>query len=509
MKNIIGSNTIVLQFPLLREYDIAGKVQVIRVPQYVSPVINGTLSCLPWDGTIGGILAIDATDSIMLNAGLDVSAKGFRGGQVICGGDFITDTAYVNQTPSLVDDAPKGEGIAFYGISPFTSSKGAPANGGGGGNTHTGGGAGGANFGCGGNGGWSYPITTYYRNAQGLGGHFIDYSSLQNKIFMGGGGGAGSEHAPECDGTSGANGGGIILITANTLLANSGLLIAKGDSSLNGGSSLHAGGIGGAGAGGTVLLSLNSISGNLNVDVGGGKGGNPTLMGAGPGGGGGGGLCWISSVSLTGNISLNDAGGISGIVQGNYYGALAGCTGGMLSGLVVPINTAMPGVRANFSVTQSNPIETNVVINNSSSNAVSYYWNFGDGVTDSIFNPTHIYSAPGIYSIMLVADDTMNCKDTTMQVVITDLGNVFTPNGDGKNDLFSFPNFELEKYSLNFLIYDRWGVNVFHGGNSNNNWDGNINGKKAPEGTYYYVIEITEKTNGKKIVKKGYVTLLR
>lgn len=507
VKSIIGNTTLELQYPLVRSYDTYGKVQVIRVPQYVNPIISSTLTCQPWNGSTGGVLAIDATGSIDLQSGIDVSTTGFRGGMIISGTDFITDTSFVSETPSLIANAPKGEGIAFYGIAPFTSAKGAPANGGGGGNSHTAGGAGGSNFGCGGNGGWGYPLNTYYKLSQGLGGYGLSYSPIENKIFMGGGGGSGSIH--DNNGTGGANGGGIIIITGNQMTTNSNSIDASGASSLNGGSPTHSDGIGGAGAGGTVLLSLNSISDIATVNISGGNGGNPSLLGAGPGGGGGGGMCWLSSPALSGSVSYNAAGGLPGSAQGNNYGATSGCVGIMLSNLLISINTTQPPLLANFSSLQLNALGTETSFANNSSNAVSYLWNFGDGITDTILNPTHTYSSPGIYIVTLQSTDIMNCKNTSSQVIITNIENVFTPNGDGKNDFFSFPNAAPNYYSLHFFIYDRWGKKMFDGNNENNKWDGTFNEKKVSEGTYYYVIEIINKENSEKIAKKGFLTLIR
>lgn len=507
VKTVIGNTTLELERPLLRVYDIFGKVQVIRVPQYDSPVVSGILTCQPWNGSTGGVLALDATGSIDLQAGMDVSKSGFRGAQIISGPDGIIDTSYVSETPSLIGNAPKGEGIAFYGIDPFTSGKGAPANGGGGGNSHTAGAAGGSNSGCGGNGGWGYPLTTYYQLSQGLGGHPLVYSAADNKIFMGGGGGAGSSHANQ--GTAGGNGGGIILVTGNTMTANAQYLEAYGDSSLSGGSPTHADGIGGAGAGGTVLLSLTGISGTVNVNVYGGNGGSPSLLGAGPGGGGGGGLCWTNSPSLSGSVSLNAAGGISGTALGNVFGAGDGCAGNQLNDLVVPYNTTGVGVLADFTVVPSTPIGTTIGLANNSSAASTYLWSMGDGETDTAFSPTHTYHSPGVYTITLIVTDQFNCSDTSTQTIVTNMGNVFTPNNDGKNDYFSFPNFDPGTYSLHMQVFDRWGILVFEASDDKIRWDGTVNGKKLAEGTYYYVLEINNKTNGQTVIKKDTVTLLR
>ncbi|MBP6722967.1 MAG: gliding motility-associated C-terminal domain-containing protein, partial [Bacteroidia bacterium] len=76
-----------------------------------------------------------------------------------------------------------------------------------------------------------------------------------------------------------------------------------------------------------------------------------------------------------------------------------------------------------------------------------------------------------------------------------DLGNVFTPNGDGINDYFS-PVLDRSLRVIVVQVYDRWGKAVFVSNSVNNNdqlWDGNNNnGNAVPEGVYYYVIRFEE-----------------
>ena len=81
--------------------------------------------------------------------------------------------------------------------------------------------------------------------------------------------------------------------------------------------------------------------------------------------------------------------------------------------------------------------------------------------------------------------------------------NAFTPNGDGINDFLAIDN--IEKYLNNRVdIYNRWGNKVFsttryH--NTNNNWDGKLNGKVVSSGTYFYIIETKDG------MKKGWIEI--
>jgi gliding motility-associated-like protein len=76
-----------------------------------------------------------------------------------------------------------------------------------------------------------------------------------------------------------------------------------------------------------------------------------------------------------------------------------------------------------------------------------------------------------------------------------DLPNIFTPNGDGFNDVFRPVQMEnIEKAHI--IIFNRWGNTIYETTDPAINWDGTIqrSGRKVSEGTYYYVADIWEKT---------------
>jgi gliding motility-associated-like protein len=83
--------------------------------------------------------------------------------------------------------------------------------------------------------------------------------------------------------------------------------------------------------------------------------------------------------------------------------------------------------------------------------------------------------------------------------------NVFTPNGDGVNDLFKFTGI-CDRNTYTLKIYDRWGILMFATSDKNINWDGRTtSGKEASEGVYYYIIGFE---NGNK-PQTGFVELVR
>jgi gliding motility-associated-like protein len=90
--------------------------------------------------------------------------------------------------------------------------------------------------------------------------------------------------------------------------------------------------------------------------------------------------------------------------------------------------------------------------------------------------------------------------------------NAFTPNGDGKNDVFYIKGYGIQRVK-SFRIFNRWGQLVFQRENflpndRNFGWDGTFNGKPADSGAFVYITEVVC-NEGKPIVEKGTVVLIR
>lgn len=89
-----------------------------------------------------------------------------------------------------------------------------------------------------------------------------------------------------------------------------------------------------------------------------------------------------------------------------------------------------------------------------------------------------------------------------------EMPNIFTPNGDGMNDLFS-PVYTVGIEEMRTQIYDRWGKLVFETNNHKIDWNGeSANGNTIPDGVYYWVIDIVG-IDSEKYEQKGTVTLIR
>ena len=370
---IVGNN-VLLQNTLLRSYDAAGAVQLITVPRYTSVTIADTVRAPSWDATTGtgGIVVIEAADTVYLNSSITVSGMGFDGGANISYPTPTYDCIWTTNITSFFLSMPpspnnyhtggwKGEGIANY-VPNAEYGKGKQANGGGGGNNHNTGGGGGSNYGAGGNGGNRSNESAFncHGGNPGIGGISLSsygYTPGNNRIFMGGGGG--TAHMNNNKGTPGGHGGGIIIVTANVLRSGGGRLLANGDRPYKAGNydpnHAEGDGGGGGGGGGTIILNTNIVSGPVTAEVKGAAGSWSTHFAStpindclGPGGGGGGGVVWAKGISFPVTITDSLGGGANGIVsplsgiaacRNSPNGATAGAPGARLTGYVAPTAT--------------------------------------------------------------------------------------------------------------------------------------------------------------------------
>ena len=139
-----------------------------------------------------------------------------------------------------------------------------------------------------------------------------------------------------------------------------------------------------------------------------------------------------------------------------------------------------------------------------------WHWDFGDGMTSLLQNPSHNYIEPGSYWVELIASNN-GCEDTAragLEVkVIIDIPNVFTPNNDGVNDVIWLEGTDLELIKM--TIFNRWGHSIYASEGRQFGWSGkNAGGQDAEPGTYYYVIEMNYKDGGTS-EQTGFFTLIR
>jgi gliding motility-associated-like protein len=141
------------------------------------------------------------------------------------------------------------------------------------------------------------------------------------------------------------------------------------------------------------------------------------------------------------------------------------------------------------------------------STSVTYRWDLGNGEVQITPNSTlhYAYSAPGTYSVTVSATDDLGCTlmcSATVTVSAPNpdmvIPNIFTPNGDGKNDVFTVKNY-FEDKPFQMQIFNRWGKQVALIPDGRSGWDG----AGCADGLYFYSIRI----GGQE--KKGWVELIR
>ena len=133
----------------------------------------------------------------------------------------------------------------------------------------------------------------------------------------------------------------------------------------------------------------------------------------------------------------------------------------------------------------------------------------------SIQNPVGVYSGnyDSIRYKVLIFNEP-NCLDSafvTVRIFKTKpqifVPTAFTPNGDGKNDIFRPVAAGITRIEY-VRVYNRWGQMVFSAANDKVGWDGKIKGQEQPSGTFVWLVKGTDYT-GKPFFAKGTVLLIR
>lgn len=455
----INGNGIILQKAMVKAYDPAALVQLVKVPMYANATVVSPLSAAPWNGSTGGILAIEVSGTLQLNADIDASDLGFRGSFLCTNSDggCGAQPPYLDYSYPISSGlgAEKGEGIAIP--NPIhNGGRGAWANGGGGGNKHNSGGGGGGNFSHGGLGG-NIASFCVGPSLGGIGGNDLDYTL--GRIFMGGGGGS-PDHNNHIS-TPGGNGGGIVIIRAGTLTSGGSAIRSNGGPVAvipNG----IGDGAGGGGAGGTILLDVNSYGSPLTVEANGSDGGdvNTTWNGCfGPGGGGGVGAILFTQASTPAGVSPMFSEGQPGVNSNStspcYLQTWSAMPGTPASGLgfnfAIPQGTdpcahdtcATVGPTAVFSYSLAG---NTLSLTDQSFGPITYITAYyGDGVAVT-GNPgqsfNHTYQTNGTYTLCLKATNVYAgksfCDDDTC--IVIQVPGTTTIGETLENILYVFPN---------------------------------------------------------------------
>jgi len=216
----------------------------------------------------------------------------------------------------------------------------------------------------------------------------------------------------------------------------------------------------------------------------------------------------------SGNATGNGNSSINNLSAGSYYLIVTdnnGCAD-TTGNLVVP---GTNGVQVVLTATPtSGYAPLNVEFTATASQLVSQYaWDMGATSYSTTSDTTgFLYTAAGNYTVTVTVTDNNGCTDSATVTIVVDeeitleIPNVFTPNGDGTNDLFLINTTGIDQMTVS--IYDRWGVLIAVVEGVNAGWDGRaVNGLSAVDGTYYFVLDYVT-YRGEAMNKSGFVTLL-
>lgn len=148
-----------------------------------------------------------------------------------------------------------------------------------------------------------------------------------------------------------------------------------------------------------------------------------------------------------------------------------------------------------------------VLLGSASGNNLSYTWSPVSNLNNpNILQPTVSPTDDVTYTLKVISSDGCTASDQVFVKLLKTptIPNTFSPNGDGIHDTWEIQY--LESYpGCTVEIYNRYGQLVFKSVGYNKPWNGTLNGKPLPAGTYYYIIN---PKNGRKQMA-GFVDIIR
>jgi gliding motility-associated-like protein len=177
---------------------------------------------------------------------------------------------------------------------------------------------------------------------------------------------------------------------------------------------------------------------------------------------------------------------------------------------VKTVTVRIAETKADFNYTFAHNLQ--VDFSNTSVEADSSLWFFGDSAFSTVYNPSHVYADSGIYKVKLIVYNAIGCTDTIEHtfLLFPDLEfyfpNSFSPNNDGRNDVFTGKGYGIYRYLMK--IYDRWGNLIFTSEDANIGWDGKNKSGKTQMDSYVCVFDV-EDFFGHSIHRTGNVMLVR
>ncbi|MBI2271775.1 MAG: gliding motility-associated C-terminal domain-containing protein [Bacteroidetes bacterium] len=216
-------------------------------------------------------------------------------------------------------------------------------------------------------------------------------------------------------------------------------------------------------------------------------------------------------VTYSWNFGSATSATISNLSGGTYVVVVTDANGCSVTGTASI--TASPNPSADFTpsvLTGDSPLTVDFV--STTSNATKWTWDFGDGQKDTVQSPNHTYTSDGRYNACLLATSANGCKDSICKTIevsgfLIVIPNVFTPNGDSRNDVFKVTTKGIR--NLEMSIWNRWGLKIIETNGPTATWNGLTSAEKeCVDGTYLYMIRAF-RTDEKVFDYTGFITLIR
>jgi gliding motility-associated-like protein len=204
---------------------------------------------------------------------------------------------------------------------------------------------------------------------------------------------------------------------------------------------------------------------------------------------------------------------LKGIVAGNYSVTLTdskGCVADTTIAITEPVEI-IATTTTDLNLKYGEQTEIDVTVNPSGS--YLYNWTPASSLSCSVCEDPLASPTRTTTYTLIVEDNASGCLDTTRFVLKVDpskyiyIPNVFTPNGDGRNDVYRvFTRGPVKYFSME--IFDRWGEKVFDGDDLEKGWDGTFKGTPVQPGVYVYQVNITF-LDAEVVKNKGTITVFK
>ncbi|WP_027376739.1 T9SS C-terminal target domain-containing protein [Kaistella palustris] len=188
---------------------------------------------------------------------------------------------------------------------------------------------------------------------------------------------------------------------------------------------------------------------------------------------------------------------ISGISTGKYKVQLTSANGCSLEQDVTISAATLPQI-TNIDVT-GNTVTVNVA-GGEPPYRITNSWN------SEVLTGTNVFQNVPRGKHTVSVTDAQNCETVTKELLILNLINVITPNADGKNEVLDYSDLNIKK-DVKIEIFDRFGNQVFISQKTPYTFDGKMNGRPLPTGTYWYILNWTEPDTNLPVSYKGWILI--